>query len=370
MLYRGSHLSYCLNIHPGESLDEVRDAIRGPAAAVKARICPDAPFGLGLRLSAEAAEELEPTAGALRDELAAAGMYAFTINGFPYGRFHGDEVKESVYEPDWTTAERLEYTVTLGHILAALLPDGVPGSISTSPLVYGKQIPEEAVVNLLAAGRALARIAADTGRPVRLALEPEPDCAVETTAEAIDLFERLRDLGDGEATGPLGVCLDTCHLATNFEDPAGALRRFAAAGVPVPKIQLSASLRVPAGADARSLLTPWIDRVWLHQTRVRTADGEILRYPDLPHALGENPEGEWRVHYHVPLHLEPKAGLATTAGLLTEDFLRLAAVPGRHLEAETYTFEVLPEPPGDVVTSVAGELRWLLDGGAGSRRTS
>jgi hypothetical protein len=359
MLLGDSHLTYGLNIHPGESLAEVRDAIFGPAAAVKARLCPDRPFGLGLRLSARAAEELEPEVDAFRSELGSAGMYAFTVNGFPFGRFSGTRVKETVYEPDWTSPERVGYTLRLARILTALLPAGVDGSISTSPLVYGRAAPPAAVENLLATGRELSRLAAATGRTIRLAIEPEPGCAVETTGQAIALFERLRGTGDFEATGPLGVCLDTCHLATNFENPAESLRALTAAGIPVPKIQLSAALKVPAGEDAPALLAPYADEVYLHQTRVRTPEREILSWPDLPPALMAAPVGEWRVHFHVPLHTPPKAGLATTADLLDGDFLDLALRPGRHLEVETYTFAVLPEPAGDVVDSVTSELAWL-----------
>ncbi len=361
MLWRHAHLTYCLNVHPGESLAEVEAAIRGPAAAVKERVSPDRPFGVGLRLSARAAGELEPRAADFRDELAAAGMYAFTVNGFPYGRFHGTRVKEAVHRPDWTSPERLDYTERLARILAVLLPPGIDGSISTSPLAYGKHVPERAFTNLLAAGRTLSRLGTRTGHRISLAIEPEPDCAVETVAEAVDLFDRLRDAGDGEATGPLGICLDACHFATNFESPAGALKRLEAAGVPVPKIQLSVALVVPEGADPVSALTPYADRVWLHQTRVRTAAGEILRYPDLPPALEAAPEGEWRVHFHVPLHTQPRAGLATSAQLLDGEFLNAAIRPGRHIEVETYTFAVLPGRARDVVDSVAAELRWLLD---------
>ena len=59
--------------------------------------------------------------------------YVFTINGFPYGNFHGERVKEQVYRPDWSNPDRLEYTVLLFEILEKLLQPGEEGSVSTLP---------------------------------------------------------------------------------------------------------------------------------------------------------------------------------------------------------------------------------------------
>src|SRR5256885_1934327 len=129
-----AHLGYCTNIHPGETWAEVRANLERHVLAVKRRVCPDAPFGIGLRLSARAARELAPEVGRLRDWLDARGVYVFTINAFPYGEFHGTRVKEAVYLPDWLDDARLSYTVLLGDLLARLLPDDVAfGTVSTVP---------------------------------------------------------------------------------------------------------------------------------------------------------------------------------------------------------------------------------------------
>ena len=336
----------------------MREAIFTHAVRVKERVCPDEPFGLGLRLSARAAEELAAAPEALRDELAVAGMYAFTVNGFPYGRFHGTRVKEDVYLPDWTTKERLAYTITLAEILAVLLPEDLHGTISTSPLVYGKSLPTAATENLLAASRHLETLRERTGRTVLLALEPEPDCYLETTAEVLAFFEMLRARLGGARPGHLGVCLDTCHHAVNFERPADVLARLCEGGVSVPKIQISAALRVPEDHPAPALLEPFAEEVYLHQTRVRNAMG-LHSFPDLPAALQSAPEGEWRTHFHVPLHFAGSGGLTTTADQLDAEFFAAAAGPGRHLEIETYTFDRLPGSPGNVVDAVASEFDWL-----------
>jgi len=360
MRWKGSHLTYCLNIHPGEAWEENLAAIETHAAEVKRRVSPHDPFGLGLRLSARAASELLPQVSEMKDRLAGAGMYAFTTNGFPYGRFHGTRVKEEVYLPDWSSPERLAYTETLASILAALLPEGVDGSISTVPVAYGKTPSEAAIENIVAAARSLADLENKTGKRVFLALEPEPDCYIETTDEAIRFWDELRARGAAEDLRRLGICVDTCHAAVEFEDPAETVRRLEAAGIAVPKIQVSSALALPQGADPAELLEPFRDEVYLHQTRVKS-EGKLRRFPDLPDALREAPRGEWRVHFHVPLHFAGGGGLESTASSLDEAFFAEAVRPGRHLEIETYSFDVLPGPRGDVVDSIVAELAWLFE---------
>src|SRR5438132_878800 len=103
MLVGGAHLTYCTNIHPGESWSEVRANLERHVVRVKERIAPRERFGIGLRLSAQAARELAspPLMMAFRRWLDAHDLYVFTINAFPYGAFHGTRVKEDVYRPDW-----------------------------------------------------------------------------------------------------------------------------------------------------------------------------------------------------------------------------------------------------------------------------
>ena len=73
-----------------------------------------------------------------RGFLDAEGLYVFTINGFPYGAFHGQRVKEEVYLPDWRDEERLRYTDSLAWLLADLLPELVAAASSTSLPRIGK----------------------------------------------------------------------------------------------------------------------------------------------------------------------------------------------------------------------------------------
>ena len=134
-LNHGLHLAYCTNVHRGETWPETFAALDRHVLAVRERVCPGRRYAIGLRLSDLASRELsEPeTLLAFRRWLDRHDCYVFTINGFPYGQFHNSRVKERVYQPDWTQPERLAYTCRLFDLLAALVPSGVEGSVSTLP---------------------------------------------------------------------------------------------------------------------------------------------------------------------------------------------------------------------------------------------
>jgi sugar phosphate isomerase/epimerase len=390
------HLTYCTNIHPGESWSQVRDNVERFVPAVKARIAPTQPFGVGLRLSGAAARALSAPGEveAFRALLDTHGLYVLTINGFPYGPFHGTSVKERVYLPDWMDDERRAYTDRLAHLLSELLADGPPrdGSISTVPGAFRPRVRSPAdvsrmVEHLVSHAATLHDIYASTGRIITLALEPEPCCVLETMTETIAFFEehlfaapaierlqRLTGLRPAEAAEALrrhlGVCLDTCHAAVEFEEPVEAVRLLRSAGVRLAKIQLSAGLRIrhltPAVLTA---LRRFDDAVYLHQVVQRQGDA-LDRWVDLPAALGaaagEGPpaEAEWRVHFHVPVFMERLGLFENTQGVLAQFLdLQKAAPLAAHLEVETYTWDVLPDEyrTEDVVTAVARELSWVID---------
>jgi hypothetical protein len=362
MKWRNAHLTYGLHIHPGESWHEVQQAIDNYGMAVKRRVCPDRPFGLGLRLSAQAAEELEPHLGDFNQYLIDTGMYVFTITGFPYGRFHGIRVKENVYYPDWSHPQRVEYTNRLARILAGVMPEGMTGTISTLPVTYGKNLPDGAIENLWSVAESLADLRVRTGKRIMLALEPEPDCFLESTEETIQFWDVLRSCNKSDLLPFLGICLDTCHIVCGFEHPATSLRRLEAAGIPVPKIQLSAALLVTSAVNPRETLSGFAEAVYLHHTRIRSGE-HILRFPDLPQALDANPQGEWRVHFHVPLTFTGDRGLRSTTSFLDADFFDAALQTERHLEIETYSFGVMPQTSQEVVDSIVSEIKWVVEQG-------
>ncbi len=354
-------ITYCTNIHPGERWSEVFAALRAHVPAVKAAFRPDGAFPIGLRLSERAAAELDSAAQCefsawLEDH----DCHVPSINGFPYGAFHGQRVKENVYLPDWRSARRADYTCRLADLLADWLPPGGSGSISSVPLgfkgVVGWHDLPAMRVHLLRTLQHLARLRVRQDRHIVLALEPEPGCLLETSGEVCRLFTEL-GLPD-ELGAHLGICYDCCHQAVEFETPAASLTCLRAAGVPIAKVQVSSALRV-AGA-AREHLRRFIEPCYLHQVVVRGDDGDLMRFADLDEALACAPAGdEWRCHFHVPIFHAGTPPLGTTQDFLI-DLLPLLP-EGLLLEVETYTWDVLPpEWRLDTLTaSIVRELDWL-----------
>ena len=198
-LNHGLHLAYSTNVHRGESWAETFGALKQYTLAVRDRVCPHAPYGIGLRLSCRAANELSEPDRLLEFQrwLGQNRCYVFTMNGFPYGQFHGERVKEQVYRPDWSTPERLEYTMLLFDLLSKLLPEGVEGSVSTLPGSFKEFHPSPEQRRLMRANlwhcvEHIARVSEQTGRVLHLGLEPEPLCLLESSAEVLQVWDRLR----------------------------------------------------------------------------------------------------------------------------------------------------------------------------------
>lgn len=365
-------LSYCTNVHPAEDLDGVLaqlDAYAGPArrAAGLDRL------GVGLWLPADLARRLAVDADALdrlRAGLEANGLVVRTVNAFPYAAFHAEVVKLDVYRPDWTDPRRADYTLDCARVLAELLPPGGAGSISTLPLAWRTPWTEDddarATTELRRVSERLRELRERTGRTVRLAIEPEPGCVLDTVADVVDwLAPRLGV--DGIDPEHVGVCLDTCHLAVSFADPTETVRMVEAAGIRIVKVQASAALHVedPADPESRDAVAAFVEQRYLHQTRELRPDGTVIAVDDLPDALATLPaEGPWRVHFHVPLHLAPTPPLAATTDVLREACAAVRATAHgdeAHLDIETYTWSVLPGGVGDLVAGIAAEVRWAVD---------
>ena len=380
------HLTYCSNVHPAETWQDVQASLTTYLPEVRRHLGFEGPLAIGLRLSAVAAQELDhdATLTAFREFLERGNYYIFTINGFPYGAFHGERVKEQVYLPDWRDQRRLTYTNTLARLLAALLPAGVAeGSISTVPGAFKRAVTGRddvaAIVRMLLTHAAyLADIRERTGRTIVLALEPERSCLLETTAETADFFQswlfdpRVLDAhGSGltreDIQRHLGVCYDACHMAVEYEDAAASIEALQAAGIKIAKVQISAGLKLRPTAETARRLIPFAEDTYLHQV-VERRGSTIARFVDLPDALAAAPsaegEREWRVHFHLPIYLDEVQGLATT----TDDLVKLLDVLKArdvcpYLEVETYTWSVLAPQfrTLDLAEAIARELAWVRD---------
>lgn len=391
------HLTYCTNIHAGETWTEHFKAIQQAIPPIKQRLSPEQPFGIGLRLSDAASIELakEDNLCAFMNWLQEQQCYVFTMNGFPFGGFHNTVVKDDVHTPDWTTEERVAYTIRLANILARLLPDSMEGSISTSPLTYrhwhkeGEEthgVFQQATTNLLRVVEALTQLKEETGKTIHIDIEPEPDGLIETGLEFMQWYQDyLLPLGIRFLQERLGydkdkaikairkhvqLCYDICHFAVGYENHAHVLKQLKEQDIKVGKIQISAALKavLPEGVDKRAdviaAFRKFNEPVYLHQVVARQRDGGLKRYPDLPDALEEAnaPDiNEWRAHYHVPLFVEHYGALQSTQKDIELVLQIHRERPfSAHLEIETYTWNVLPEELKLPLTdSIIRELEWV-----------
>lgn len=391
------HLTYCTNIHPGETWPETRLNIERYVLKVRDIVATNCAFGIGLRLSGQAASELaKPTTmNEFRRFLHNHNLYVFTINGFPHGTFHGSRIKEKVYLPDWLDEDRLLYADQLAKILVSLLEDhlDVDGSISTVPGAFKSRVRStqdrsQIARKLLRHAATLNRLYEETGRTIVCALEPEPCCLLETIDETVEFFKAhlfsfsaihefagLTGLPPGRAEDALrrhmGICLDACHAAVEFEEPDEVLAALRAAGIGIAKIQLSAGLRLPhVDGDTLAALRPFAESTYLHQV-VERRGRDLVRYEDLPLAMEnvaqavhiDNDKREWRIHFHVPLFVDKLGPFENTQPFLSRLLqLQIECNPTTHLEIETYTWDVLPKAYRGmpVVDVIAREMQWVL----------
>jgi hypothetical protein len=395
-------LTYSTLVHPGDTWAEMWNSLTTFVPQVKKRVCPDKPFGVSLRISNASARTLTADNGE-RERLKAFlddnDMYLYTVNAFPYGPIKNQVIKEQVYEPDWSTLERETYTMQVANILAEVAPAFVDPTIQSPPLGFKPKVTPKLVEafthHVLRVVAHLIKLHQTTGRTVRLALEPEPYCFLETTEEALDYFKNhlyassavdsiVSQTGLGRAGAEiairnhLGMVYDICHQAVEYEDIGASLGALAGAGIPVYKLQEAAALRVPQVTQEKvDALRRFADTVYLTQT-VEKRNGQLTRYLNLEDAFAawEKDPGprEWRTHFHVPVFLDDLGEFKTTRFAI-EDAL---AFHKKHklspqLEIETYTWDVLPAhlKTGDIVDYVCMEIDWvreqLLGTGSGAQ---
>jgi hypothetical protein len=385
------HLTYSTLVHPGDTWEDMWTSLTTYVPKVKARVCPNAPFGVSLRLSNASAATLV-NSPAERDKLkkflADNNMYLYTVNAFPYGPFKNQIVKEQVYEPDWRSEERTQYTINVAKILADVVPEGISPSIQSAPLGFKPRVTGSDVVasytqHVMRVAAELIKLEERTGRTVTLALEPEPFCFLETTDETVDYFTnhlytgksaemlaKLSGLPISEAIIAqrrfIGTVFDICHQAVVYEDIATSLQKLVDAGIPIFKLQEAAAMRVPnVTQKIVDTLKRYAKTIYLTQT-VEKKDGKLTRFLNLEDAFkawDSNPgPREWRTHFHVPVFLDDLGEFGTTRFAI-EDALKFhkARPLSRQLEIETYTWDVLPEhlKTGDIVDYVCRELEWV-----------
>ncbi len=375
-------LSYCTNLHPGRTVAEVEDGLT--QFTVPARVRFGSPLAAGLWLAQPVIRELLAMpnhVNCFAERVRELGLCTYTLNAFPFGDFHSERVKENVYIPDWTQTSRLEYTWDCARVLAQLIcttmPSGTDGSLSTVPLGFkafstAADFESNCTRNLIELARRLSRLEMETGQSIRLAIEPEPCCVLESTAETVEFFRRLRGRAANEKTLDaveryLGVCYDVCHQAVEFEDVTESIATLSRERIRINKVHITCALQVSRPAEnvaAREALSHFVEPRYLHQTFARSSSGEVRRIIDLTTDLCRSPDAlfanadAWRIHFHVPVDAEQIGPLQTTRAELKQALAAVAKLDDSpHLEVETYTWNVLPgaDKP-DLVTGLAREL--------------
>ncbi|PQJ15428.1 metabolite traffic protein EboE [Aureicoccus marinus] len=385
-----AHLSYCSNTHPGQDWVESFHHLQHYLPTIKAEVSPEESFGVGLRLSNTASEELlqGEQLAEFKAWLKQEDLYVFTCNGFPYGDFHGQEVKDKVHEPDWTTPERLDYSLRLLYVMGALVPRGSEGSISTSPITYRHWHQKEDLQGIQqTAADAIAIwieeaaiLEEQTGTYIHLDMEPEPDGLLENSDEFLAFFQdyvlpsgkarfESQGLNQREAEARVRryftLCYDVCHFSLAYEAPELTWKKIQEAGVLIGKVQLSSALKLSTENETKekllTALKQFQEPTYLHQVTQNSSKG-VKTYSDIPVLLEENPEfEELRAHFHVPVFLEDYGVLQSTQDQLLDLFeLMRSQNISRHFEVETYTWDVLPQDlKAPLEESIIRELKWV-----------
>ena len=394
MKLANAHLSYCSNIHPGESWEQTFQNLKTYTTNIRKKITTQT-FGVGLRLSNEAAKELltDDNLTKFKTWLKLEKLYVFTINGFPYGTFHHKVIKDQVHHPDWSTTERFNYTKRLITILAELLPENISGSISTSPITYKywhktdkdiETITQKATESFIEITCHLIEIKQKTGKNIHLDIEPEPDGLLETSHESITYFNsklipygvpvisRRFNFSAGKSEkvikDHLQICMDICHFAVGYESPATVIQKFKEHDIKIGKLQISAALSSgKLTIENKDIITSELDTfdepVYLHQAVIKDKSGSLTHYKDLGEALQaiNSSSDEIRTHYHVPVFTDTYHHLCSTQSEIKEPLAIWKETPFTdHLEIETYTWSILPkELQLDPIDTIVREIDWV-----------
>ena len=379
-------IGYCTNIHAGADVATICDNLTTHTAAVArqtARRRGDDRLGVGLWIPAAAAASLGgPCRQQLFAAIDAAGVVAYTLNGFPHDDFHAPRVKHDVYRPAWWDPARADYTIRLAGVLTDLLAgDRRVGTISTLPIGWPSpdaDVPA-AAVQLRRVAESMKKLEAATGRRIIVAIEPEPGCLIDRHEQILAFFDE--HLADPTSRRHLGVCHDVCHSAVMGEDQSAVIAAYAAAGITIAKSQISSAIDVDwrsvAAADRPAVLDQmrrFAEDRYLHQVMATEIGGAAVLHDDLPEVLERaaadavwlKSQTRWRVHFHVPIFADRFDRLGTTRGDIDAALAALHAAGDRftgHVEVETYAYNVMPAAAkvGSVTDCLVAELRYLDD---------
>lgn len=393
--YKQYDLTYCSNIYSADTWKDIFINLKKNIPKISSKFSSNKAFGIGLRLSNNAATQLLENDNIITFQqwLNDNNYYVATINGFVYGTFYNTEVKDKVYEPNWTTIERANFNLTLIEILSKLCPKGGDIGFSTSPLGYkfglhkknNESLNDLTVQYLLVLIKKLVDIEKKECKTIHIDFEPEADCLLENIYDVVNFFEKFlltnvafkltKELNVtlNEAKSYIlkhfRICYDICHQAVQFEDHTKNFEILNTSGIKIGKIQLSSALEINVKKNNLNNLiidlNKFKDKVYLHQVVIKNLDGSFHKYRDLPEALenfDNSNESFWRIHYHLPIFAEKYNNFFTTSKEIQTviNFLKSSSITSC-LEIETYTWEILPEELKlNLIESIVREYKWII----------
>nr|YP_010478809.1 hypothetical protein N4K71_pgp085 [Neustupella aerophytica]UVI61114.1 hypothetical protein [Neustupella aerophytica] len=404
--YNHFNLTHCSNIYPGNSWEEIFNNLKVNIPLIKAKLSPTQPFGIGLRLSYKAAFELSipKNINIFKNWLYQNNCYVTTINGFVYGEFSNTSIKETVYDPDWSTKERYDFNYILILISSMLCLPGKEIGFSTSPLGYkfGLNKPDtilkEGSEYLLSLLELLIEIYKTEGKLIHIDFEPEADCILESIDDIVKFFNQislkircrqkmLLSKAKKLLCRHVRICYDICHQAVQFEDHIKNFDVLNKTKIKIGKIQISSALDIKFCQFEPNFvvneLEKFNDNIYLHQAVERKPDGTLSRFRDLPEVIHyiqnmSNSKQDWltwnlegfrnvRLHFHVPIYIQNI--ISQKYAIFSTTYKDIIAVIEyiKHfpitscLEIETYTWEVLPKYLKlDLLSSIIKEYEWVI----------
>ena len=334
------HLTYCTNIHPGETWPEVR-------AQLRACICRRSrPRSRRTSRSASACASSAPAAHELRRRRRRSTSFrrssaeqrlctSSRSTAFPTARFHGragegaglsarlERRRSGSPTPTGSPscspaaardADRRQHQHGARHVPAARAPTGRRRAhrratcSGTRRISYALRADDRA--DDRARARARARVHAGDDRGDGRASSSSSSWRCRGRAGCAELTGLARAAAEARCRRHLGVCYDVCHAAVEFEEPREQPRPPAPRRAsPCRKLQLSSALSVPevdarrrpTAAPVRRAASTCTRSCSERRRRLRRATSTCpRRWPTLDAGARRR---EWRVHFHVPVFL-------------------------------------------------------------------
>jgi hypothetical protein len=354
----GRVLGYALNVFPYDTLAELWACLEGDVLKLKETAFQNEVFPIELRLSERMVRELQTDCdqvARLKYFLDIHDLALITVNGFVMPSFHGERVKERVYLPAWHESDRRRhFTNACVDLLVQLAPQDTEFVSVSVPFGALKPTPMEAIVsNILKCAEQAAKVHQRTGMRCVVALEPEPGLCVETTAEALEFFERF-------VSEPmrryLAINFDLSHQLVEFEDPIASVQLLQQNGVAIAKVHLSNA------AEMTKLTTFYNDSIYLHQVCGVDTNGKRVFFSlDWPTDAPPPGIARFRVHYHLPVCPQPDSLVGTTLTEVERFLASNPVAPDVPYIIETYTWPEQLRSRGRLVENIGSELKWVCE---------